>query len=120
MKNAAIIFLSVACVVLAACSLWLLDAAIRGGYSDDSLTKTQKEFRTISSLYAANLTPGYLVSAAQNANLPITEQDMQKALSSPKGAMSAYRCGDLTFFFDSNSRLIDIRGHLLEVSLFQK
>jgi len=89
---------------------------VSDGYTRSSLGETQKEARTLAGLLRHELTPGKLEILAKNQQIPF---ERLKALSHSNipSESSAYRCGKLTFFFNANDQLVDVRGHLLDHSL---
>jgi hypothetical protein len=103
-------------IALAFVGFLYFDLFVSDGYTRSSLGETQKEARTLAGLLRHELTPGKLETLAKNQHIPF---ERLKALShsSIPPESSAYRCGKLTFFFDSNDQLVDVRGHLLDHSL---
>ena len=92
------------------------DLFVRNGYTRSSLSETQNEARALAGLLHHELTPGKLEILAKNQHIPF---ERLKVFSHPNipAESSAYRCGKLTFFFDANDQLVDVRGHLLHHSL---
>lgn len=103
-------------LVLTAISLLYLDLFVRNGYTRSNLVETQNEARTLAGLLRYELTPGKLEILAKNQHIPF---ERLKAFTHPNipAESSAYRCGELTFFFNSNDQLVDVRGRLLHQSL---
>ena len=103
-------------IVLAAISFLYLDLFIRDGYTRDSLAETQKELWELAGLLGQDLSPAKLEILAKTQRLPFKHMEKSLHANIPSGS-SIYRCGKLTFFFDANGKLVDVRGHLLDHSL---
>ena len=103
-------------LVLAAISLLYVDLFIRDGYMRDSLAETQKELWELSGLLGQELSPAKLEILAKTQKLPFRHMEKSLHANIPPGS-SIYRCGKLTFFFDADGKLVDVRGHLLDHSL---
>jgi len=103
-------------IALAFVSFLYFELFVSDGYTRSSLGETQNEARTLSGLLRHELTPGKLEILAKNQQIPF---ERLKALSHSNipSESSAYRCGKLTFFFNANDQLVDVRGHLLDHSL---
>lgn len=103
-------------IALAFVSFLYFDLFIREGYTRSSLNETQIEAQDLASLLSYELTPQQLEMLAKNQKIPF---ERLKVFSHPNipAESSAYRCGKLTFFFDANDQLVDVRGHLLHHSL---
>jgi len=67
-------------------------------------------------LLSHELTPVKLEMFAKAQNIPFKRLTVSVHGGIPPGC-SAYLCGKLTFFFDGNDQLVDVRGHLLNRSL---
>lgn len=103
-------------LVLAAISLLYVDLFIRDGYTRDSLAETQKELWELLGLLGQELSPAKLEILAKTQKLPFRHMEKSLHANIPPGS-SIYRCGKLTFFFDADGKLVDVRGHLLDHSL---
>ncbi|MBJ7391815.1 MAG: hypothetical protein JHC85_09620 [Chthoniobacterales bacterium] len=103
-------------IALAAISLLYFNLFVRDGYTRSSLTETQKELRELAGLLGHELSPAKLELLAKTQRLPFKRMETSLHANIPSGS-SAYRCGKLTFFFDANENLVDVRGHLLNHSL---
>ena len=103
-------------IALAAISLLYFDLFVRAGYTRSSLTETQNELREVAGLLGHELSPAKLEILAKTQGLPFKRMEESLHANVPSGS-SAYRCGMLTFFFDANEKLMDVRGHLLDHSL---
>lgn len=103
-------------LALAFVSFLYFDLFIREGYTRSSLDETQIEAQDLASLLSYELTPQKLETLAKNQHIPL---ERLKVFSHPNipPESSAYRCGKLTFFFDANDQLVDVRGHLFHHSL---
>jgi hypothetical protein len=96
--------------------LLYFDLFIRDGYTRGSLVQTQIEARDLARLLSHELTPGKMEMLAKAQNIPFKRLTVFVHRGIPPGC-TAYRCGKLTFFFDGNDQLVDVRGHLLNHSL---
>ena len=103
-------------IALAAISLLYFDLFVRDGYTRESLAETQKELRELAGLLGQELSPAKLEILAKTQRLPFKRIEKSLHANIPSGS-SIYRCGRLTFFFDANGKLVDVRGHLLDHSL---
>jgi hypothetical protein len=103
-------------IALAFVGFLYFDLFVSDGYTRSSLGETQKEARTLAGLLRHELTPGKLEILAKNQHIPFERLKAFSHSNIPPES-SAYRCGKLTFFFDSNDQLVDVRGHLLDHSL---
>jgi hypothetical protein len=103
-------------IALAFVSFLYFDRFVSEGYTRSSLSETQNEARTFASLLRHELTPGKLEMLAKNQHIPFERLKAFSHSNIPTES-SAYRCGKLTFFFDANDQLVDLRGHLLHHSL---
>ena len=103
-------------IALAFVSFLYFDLFVRNGYTRSNLDETQNEARTLAGLLRHELTPRKLEVLAKNQHIPF---ERLKAFTHPNipAESSAYRCGELTFFFNSNDQLVDVRGRLLHQSL---
>jgi hypothetical protein len=103
-------------IALAFLSFLYFDLFISEGYTRSSLDETQIEAQDLASLLSYELTPQKLETLAKNQHISF---ERLKVFSHPNipSESSAYRCGKLTFFFDANDQLVDVRGHLLHHSL---
>jgi hypothetical protein len=96
--------------------LLYFDLFIRNGYTRSSLEETQIEALDLARLLSHELTPRQLEMRAKAQNIPFKRLTVFVHGGIPPGC-SAYLCGKLTFFFDGNDKLADVRGHLLNHSL---
>jgi hypothetical protein len=103
-------------IALAILSFLYIDLFVRDGYTRSSLAETQNELRELAGLIGQELSPEKLESLAKTRKLPFKRLEVSLHKNIPSGT-SAYRCGKLTFFFDANGKLVDVRGHLLDISL---
>jgi hypothetical protein len=103
-------------IALAFVGFLYFELYVSDGYTRSSLGETQKEARTLAGLLRHELTPGKLEILAKNQHIPFERLKAFSHSNIPPES-SAYRCGKLTFFFDSNDQLVDVRGHLLDHSL---
>lgn len=103
-------------IALATISLLYFDLFVRNGYTTESLAETQKELRELAGLLGQELSPAKLEILAKTQRLPFKRMEKSLHANIPSGS-SIYRCGKLTFFFDANGKLVDVRGHLLDHSL---
>jgi hypothetical protein len=103
-------------IALAFVGFLYFDLFVSDGYTRSSLGETQNEARTLAGLLRHELTPGKLEILAKNQHIPFERLKAFSHSNIPPES-SAYRCGKLTFFFDSNDQLVDVRGHLLDHSL---
>ncbi len=117
MITALIVGLSVVCLLLLAACIFLFDGAIRGGYANDSLTNTQSECRILATFIPSNISPDSLKTLAEKNSMSFSKSANDGFFPDTDNSTTVCSYGNLHFFFDSQSKLIDIRGHLLEVSL---
>jgi hypothetical protein len=103
-------------IALPSISFLYVDLFVRDSYTKSSLTQTQNELRELAGLLGRELSPAKLEILAETQGLPFKRMEKSLHANIPSGA-SAYRCGKLTFFFDENEKLVDVRGHLLNHSL---
>jgi hypothetical protein len=103
-------------IALASISFLYFDLFVRDSYTRSSLGETQNELRELAGLLGRELSPAKLENLAETQGLPFKRMGKSLHANIPAGA-SAYRCGKLTFFFDANEKLVDVRGHLLNHSL---
>jgi hypothetical protein len=104
-------------IALATIGFLYLDLFVRDGYTRSSLAETQNELRELAGLFSHELSPSKLETLAATQGLQFKRMEKSLHANIPSGS-SAYRCGRLTFFFDANEKLVDVRGHLLDHSLF--
>ncbi|MFM8983342.1 MAG: hypothetical protein ACKOLA_10630 [Spartobacteria bacterium] len=103
-------------ITLTVVGLLYFDLFVRDGYTRSSLVETQIEARDLTRLLSHELTPGKLEMLAKTQNIPFKRLTVFVHGNIPPGC-TACRCGKLTFFFDGNDHLVDVRGHLLNHSL---
>jgi hypothetical protein len=103
-------------IALAFAGFLYFDLFVSGGYTRSNLVETQNEARTLGGLLSHELTPRKLEMLAKAENIPFERLKVFPHLNIPAES-SAYRCGELTFFFDASDQLVDVRGHLLHHSL---
>jgi hypothetical protein len=103
-------------IALAFLSFLYFELFVSDGYTRSSLSEMQNEARGLSGLLRHELTPGKLEIIAKDQHIPFERLKAFPHLNIPSES-SAYRCGKLTFFFDVNDQLVDVRGHLLNHSL---
>ena len=103
-------------IALAGIGFLYFDLFVRDGYTRSSLAETQNELRELAGLLGQELSPEKLEILAKTRKLPFKRTEDFLHRNIPSGS-SAYRCGKLTFFFDANGQLVDVRGHLLNFSL---
>ncbi|MFM8365308.1 MAG: hypothetical protein ACKOAS_09185 [Verrucomicrobiota bacterium] len=103
-------------IALAVVSFLYFDLFVSEGYTRSSLRETQNEARDLAGLLRPELTPGKLEALAKDRKIPFERLKGFLHANIPSGC-SAYSCGKLTFFFDANDQLVDVRGHLLDQSL---
>jgi hypothetical protein len=104
-------------IALATIGFLYLDLFVRDGYTRSSLAETQNESQELAGLFGHELSPSKLETLAATQGLQFKRMEKSLHANIPSGS-SAYRCGRLTFFFDANEKLVDVRGHLLDHSLF--
>ena len=104
-------------IALATIVFLYLDLFVRDSYTRSSLAETQNELRELADLFSNELSPSKLETLAGTQGLQFKRMEKSLHANIPSGS-SAYRCGRLTFFFDANEKLVDVRGHLLDHSLF--
>ena len=103
-------------IALAFVGFLYFELFVSDGYTRSSLGETQNEARTLAGLLRHELTPGKLEILAKNQHIPFERLKAFSHSNIPPES-SAYRCGKLTFFFNANDQLVDVRGHLLDHSL---
>ncbi len=103
-------------IVLAFVSFLYFDLFVSEGYTRRNLVETQNEARNLAGLLRHELTPRKLEMLAKNQHIPFERLKAFSHSNIPPES-SAYRCGKLTFFFDANDQLVDVRGRLLHQSL---
>jgi hypothetical protein len=103
-------------IVIVVTGVLYLDLFVRYGYTRDGLVETQNEAQELAALLGPRLSPDVLESFAKSQKIPFKRLEMFLHRNIPTGT-SAYKCGKLTFFFDANNKLVDVRGHLLDRSL---
>ena len=104
-------------IALATIGFLYLDLFVRDGYTRSSLAETQNELQELAGLFGHELSPSKLETLAATQGLQFKRMEKSLHANIPSGS-SAYRCGRLTFFFDANEKLVDVRGHLLDHSFF--
>ena len=103
-------------IALATISFLYFDLFVRNGYTRSSLAEAQNELRELAGLIGQELSPEKLEILSEARKLPFKRIEAPLHKDIPLES-SAYRCGKLTFFFDANGKLVDVRGHLLDISL---
>ena len=103
-------------IALATIGFLHLNLFVRDGYTRSSLAETQNELRELAGLFSHELSPSKLETLAATQGLQFKRMEKSLHANIPYGS-SAYHCGRLTFSFDANEKLVDVRGHLLDYSL---